>query len=221
MDYTTILIIVAVAVVLKNLAPKLVKFGEPEKAPNKSEWHYKVRFAKLNRELYDQSNAEEREELLYYYTQKLRQKDNYGEASFKDMPKLLQVVYLIDKLEMEVQNGGLLQFFTNSSRQYAQETLEALELVGDPGAKQLLEKALETVVAHHESPQSLNEKINSKKIHEIFNTSDLYDNAPLMDAMNALDNKFYDLKSSYSKHKMSYFEKHKEEVWEKLNQKQR
>ena len=38
---------------------------------------------------------------------------------------------------MEVQNGGLLQFFTNSTGQYAEETLEALELVGDAEAKHL------------------------------------------------------------------------------------
>ncbi|WP_431127626.1 DMP19 family protein [Flagellimonas flava] len=218
MNYTTILIIVAVAVILKNLVPKLVKFGEPDKAPNKSEWHYKVRFAKLNKELYDQSNSEEREELLYYYTQKLRQKDNYGEASFQEMPKLLQVVYLIDELEMEVQNGSLLQFFTNSSGQYAQETLEALELLGDAEAKQLLEEAVEIINEHSGLMEITKTKLEGMHLHTIFKTSDLYDNESLMEAMNALDNKFYDLKSSYSKLKMVYFEKHKEELWKKLNQ---
>ncbi|TMU51003.1 DMP19 family protein [Flagellimonas algicola] len=218
MDYTTILIIIAVAVVLKNLVPKLVKFGEPDKAPNKGEWHYKVRFAKLNKELYDQSNSEEREELLYYYTQKLRQKDNYGEASFQEMPKLLQVVYLIDELEMEVQNGGLLQFFTNSSGQYAQETLEALELVGDGKATGLLEEAVKIINEHSGLMEITKTKLEGMHLHTIFKTSDLYNNESLMEAMNALDNKFYDLKSSYSKLKMVYFEKHKEELWEKLNQ---
>ncbi|MCL6268163.1 DMP19 family protein [Flagellimonas myxillae] len=220
MDYTTILIIVAVAVVLKNLVPKLVKFGEPVKSPNKSEWDYKVKFAKLNKELFNKSNPEEKEELLYYYTQKLRQKDNHGETSFLEMPKPLQVVYLINELEAEVQNGGFLQFFTNSSGQFAQETLDALDLIGDTAAKQLLEEAVALINEHSGLMQITKTKLEAMHLHAIFETSDLYDNESLMEAMNELDRKFYDLKSSYSKLKMAYFEKHKEEVWENRKNKQ-
>ncbi len=220
MDSLTITIIIAVIVALKLVAPMLAKFGESKKAPQKSEWELKVKFAKLNKELYENSSEEEKEELLYYFIHKLRQKDNYGSTSFKNMAETLMVVYLVNELEAEVNNGGFLQFMTNSSGQYANETVKVLDLIGAKYTKGLLEKAIEIVLKHNTSPEQLNQKINTLKLHEIFASSDFYDNEEMMAEMNVLDKKFYEYKESPSTLKMEYFEKHKEALWAELGKNQ-
>ena len=108
-------IFIAIIIFLRYLVPRLVDFGAPEKSRRKTEWEYRVKFAKLNKELFENADNEKKEELIYYYTHKIRSTDHYGEASFANMPKPLQVAYLINTLESEVNNGGYLQFFTNSS----------------------------------------------------------------------------------------------------------
>ena len=55
-------------------------------------------------------NLEEREDLLFNYTFKVAY-----DLPINEMPTPLRVYFLIQILEMEVSNGGLLQFFTNSS----------------------------------------------------------------------------------------------------------
>lgn len=180
-------ILIAVIVVLKYLVPRLVNFGAPEKSERKSEWHYRIKFAKLNKEKFEKATQEEKEEMLYYFTHKLRQGDNYGEVSFKNMPKQLQVVWLVNELEMEVNNGGYLQFFTNASGRYADETLEALELIGATYNRELLKNAYDVLIKYNENPNNLNEKINSKKIYEFIDLSKLYENSELQNELYEMD----------------------------------
>lgn len=63
----------------------------------------------------------------------------YDLGEQKDLPRELIVVYTLVKLEMEVNNGGLCQFFVNSSRECAPYVSEALEAVGALGIKDLFE----------------------------------------------------------------------------------
>lgn len=48
---------------------------------------------------------------------------------------------LVFRYESEVQNGGHLQFFVNSTGKYADETIAALDALGDPDQARVLERA--------------------------------------------------------------------------------
>ena len=183
------------------------------------DWYGKVKSAKLDEGLFNEATQEEKEELIYYFTQKIRQTDNYGDSSFQEMPKGLQVAYLINALENEVNNGGYLQFFTNSSGQYSKETLEALDLIGAGHNKMLLEKAFKILSKHNQSPENLNENINSKKFHEIINSSDFYENDELLEEMHKLDMEFYEYKENISKLKLDYIEENETKFWNEIKNK--
>ncbi len=212
-------IFIAIIIFLRYLVPRLVEFGSPEKPRQKTEWDYRVKFAKLNKEKYEKATPEEKQELLYYFTNKLRQADNYSEASFRQMPKLLQVVWLINELEKEVNNGGYLQFFTNSSGRYVDETFEALDLIGANYNHQLLENAVNILLKHNESAEDLNERINSKTLYELIDLSEFYGNNELQDELYQLDKEFYKYKEDYSKLKMDYFENNAQTLWPELEAK--
>ena len=183
------------------------------------EWNQKVNSAKLTKELFSKASKEEKEDLIYYFTQKIRNKDNYGEASFSKMPETLKIVYLINELETEVNNGGFLQFFTNSTGIYTNETIESLDLIGAKYTKNLLKKAVEIMLKHNESAESLNKKITSCELYEIFETSEIYDNDDLMDELSELDSKFYDYNDSISELKIKYFENNANGIWNELKDK--
>jgi len=183
------------------------------------EWNQKVNSAKLTKELFSKANNNEKEDLIYYFTKKIRKKDNYGEVSFSMMPETLKTVYLINELEAEISNGGFLQFFTNSSGKYTNETIKSLELIGANYTKNLLEKAVLIMLKHNESTENLNRKINSRELYEIFETSEIHDNENLMAELNELDSKFYEYNDSISELKIKYFEKKENEIWKELKEK--
>ena len=212
-------IFIAIIIFLRYLVPRLVDFGAPEKSRRKTEWEYRVKFAKLNKELFENADNEKKEELIYYYTHKIRSTDHYGEASFANMPKPLQVAYLINTLESEVNNGGYLQFFTNSSGRYTVETLGALEAVGAKHNHGLLQNAIEILRKHGEDTGNLNEKINGKNLHEFIDLKELYSNSDLQEEMYELDKEFYKNKEDLSTLKMNYIEKHKDNLWKELGEK--
>lgn len=56
-----------------------------------------------------------------------------------------QVVVCVYELEREVNNGGLDQFFRNSSGQYAVETLKALETIGAMSMAEIARTATDLV----------------------------------------------------------------------------
>ncbi|MBO0322925.1 DMP19 family protein [Muricauda sp. CAU 1633] len=205
-------IFIAIIIFLRYLVPRLVDFGAPERTERKSEWDYRVKFAKLNKEKFEKANQEEKEELLYYYTHKIRKAHNYSNASFRNMPKPLQVVWLINELETEVNNGGFSQFFFNSSGRYTEETLEALEAIGAKHNYQLLLNAVQTVTKS-------NERIKTGEINKLIESSDLYNHEKLEEKMYELDEKFYEYKEDFSTLKMNYIEKYKNDLWKELEEK--
>ncbi|MBA4745826.1 MAG: DMP19 family protein [Muricauda sp.] len=209
-------IFIAIIVLLRFLLPRLVDFGTPEKSDPKSEWHYRVKFAKLNKDKFEKATAEEKQELLYYFTHKLQQAGNYSEASFRNMPELLQVVWLINELEAEVNNGGYLQFFTNSSGRYADETLDALKLIGATYNHKFLKSAFQVLSKHSDPPNHLHDKINSKKLYQFIDFPKLHSNPELQNEMYEIDKKFYQSKENLSKLKMDYFEDNCHNLWTEL-----
>jgi len=214
MDYN---IIVPIFLVLLIIIYLIYKSGKSKPSGSMAEWDKKIKSAELNEELYSNANDEEKEDLIYYFTQKLRIKDNFGKTSFAQIPQTLKVAYLVNELETEVNNGGFLQFFTNSSGQYVNETIESLELIRADYTKKLLENAIKIMLRNNESTTTLNEKINSRKLHEILNTSEIYENKEMMEEMNKLDMKFYDYVDPLSKLKLNYINENQIELWEELN----
>ena len=65
-----------------------------------------------------------------------------GPAHLESLSRPIQVACLVHMLEAEVNNGGFDQFFINSSGQFAIQTLDALEAIGAPQTKELLQAAL-------------------------------------------------------------------------------
>jgi hypothetical protein len=183
------------------------------------EWNQKVNSAKLTKELFEKANTEGKEELFYYFTQKIRKKDNYGEDSFLQMPETLKTVYLINELEAEVGNGGFLQFFTNSSGKHTNETIQSLGFIGANYTKNLLERAVEIMLKHNESNENLNKKINSRELYEIFETSEIYENDVLMKELDELSSKFHEYNDSILELKIKYFEKNENGIWKELKEK--
>ena len=61
---------------------------------------------------------------------------------FATLPRQSQVACCIFALEAEVGNGGLEQFFTNSSGLFVPQTLNALEEIGASKTRDLFEKAV-------------------------------------------------------------------------------
>ena len=71
--------------------------------------------------------------------------DQIDKAGFESLSHPQQVVYLAHTFDYEVCNGGITQFFGNSSGDHVVETLEALRELGVPEAERLLAEALRLI----------------------------------------------------------------------------
>ncbi len=178
-----------------------------------NDWEVKVQTARLSEDLYNSATDEEKADLLYYYIQHITQENDYSEEFVRNMPKPLRVVYLVNELEMEVNNGGFLQFFINPTGVFATETVEALDLIGANYTKDLLESAMAIISEYSENNSTMKDKIDGIKLHEIFTMSDLNFDQAMKDELYKLDNKFYDDKDPLDKLKIEYFDKNQAEVW--------
>ncbi len=65
-----------------------------------------------------------------------------GSRGFDDLRPAERVVWCLDQLETEVNNGGFWQFFANSAGDHARESLEALRAIGAAHTAGLLERAI-------------------------------------------------------------------------------
>ena len=68
-----------------------------------------------------------------------------------------KVVFCLDKLEQEVNNGGFQQYFSNSSGDHAAETPAALRTLGAPQVASIVEKALKLFPDHQDALAELDE----------------------------------------------------------------
>ena len=85
--------------------------------------------------------------------------ERYDEVGFDKLSQQERLVYCIWWLEGEVNGGGFHQFFSNSSGDYTNETLEALTAIGALKTKKLLEKAVEIAFNGKAAPSD-NDKRN-------------------------------------------------------------
>jgi hypothetical protein len=67
------------------------------------------------------------------------------QLGFEDLTAPQQVLYCCFLFDAEVCNGGIMQFFGNSSGDHAAETLEALKLLGHAEAECALSTAMKLI----------------------------------------------------------------------------
>ncbi|MGJ1194101.1 DMP19 family protein [Sphingobacterium siyangense] len=116
--------------------------------------------------------------------------------------KSRQAIYMISRLEAEVNNGGYNQFYFNSSGQFAAALPEALKLVGATKFADLTERANSTF----EKEKS---KITEAQDGTVEGFSKSYENNPL----NKFDEEFYKLNDveNLQKIQVDYIRKNKKE----------
>jgi hypothetical protein len=116
--------------------------------------------------------------------------------------KSRQAIYMISRLEAEVNNGGYNQFYFNSSGQFAAALPEALKLVGATKFADLTERANSTFVKEKS-------KITEDQDGTVEGFSKSYENNPL----NKFDEEFYKLNEveNLQKIQVDYIRKNKKE----------
>ena len=60
-----------------------------------------------------------------------------------DLSKPERVILAVEAIEREVNNGGFLQFFVNSSLEYTKDIVEAFQLIGCPATAGLCQKSID------------------------------------------------------------------------------
>ena len=80
-------------------------------------------------------------EELYFYL--LDATPGPHDESFADLPGPVQQMYVAAILDMEIQNGGLCQFFVNSSRMVAPIVSEYMSIIGATEHKNLYDTFIE------------------------------------------------------------------------------
>lgn len=188
---------------------------EQNKKPNIfAEFDEKVNKAKLNREILANTPEEEKHELIYFYIQKLVRKDDYKYETIMNLPAPLKTFYLIDQFEKEVNNGGFLQFFSNSSGQFTEETLNCLFLINARNTAKMLEDAIQCIKKHNETPVSLRQPLFDLKPYEIHTDADLYSNKEMMAELNEIDNEFYSSKEYLYSLLLNYFNNNLDKIFD-------
>lgn len=114
----------------------------------------------------------------------------------------VKIVYIVNYFDMEVQNGGLCQYFVNSSRETAPHILECLEGIGAVSYKDLLEKFIS------ENDMSLSD-LDSFIIEDIKDYQEQVRRYPF----DAFDDAYYELYEDdpLDKYLLEYARKHLEE----------
>ena len=90
----------------------------------------------------------------------------------------------VGSLESEVNNGGLNQYFFNSSGQDCFETMRELEKRGKPKTANILKEAIRLINPNNLSELELIEKIRNREIKEL-------DDSIINLKLDSLDNEFY------------------------------
>jgi len=157
---------------------------------------------------YAKADENGKRDLLHNYSRKLLERMEPDE-----LPEVLQVFFMIEILEMEVNNGGFHQLFTNPSGAYIAEMLESLDKVGAAYNKSLLETAVGIMVAHGETPESLNKDLQKLELHEIYSVSETMSNEALSEALDSLNTDFYTSDEYLEPLMMAYVDAHQDFLW--------
>ncbi|MBU0997621.1 MAG: DMP19 family protein [Firmicutes bacterium] len=118
---------------------------------------------------------------LLDYIERLQKKCKNGKK-IKKLNPTERIIYLISEFEAEVNNGGFDQFFTNSTGNYASETIECLKKIEALHTASLLREAIDTIA--------------SAKSEE--------DLAEIEEKLDKLDDKFYEYEDNLEELQVRY-----------------
>ena len=90
------------------------------------------------------------------------------DAELRKLPRCDRYVWLVYRLDQEVQNGGIDQFLSNSSGDYAIETLEALEAAGALQTYQCLKRACDLFPNQRPSDDQATRQLQRRQICAAF-----------------------------------------------------
>ena len=126
---------------------------------------------------------------------KLKDRDDWQQA-LREMPPGYTTIYYISWFEGAVNNGGYNQYFSNSSGEYAVETLEALKLIGAKEIQANFEKAVAIHLAEAEDPR-LQELYDDQTIESFMETYKY-------SSLGECDDEFYQLANLFGKYQAEF-----------------
>ena len=124
--------------------------------------------------------------IQYHISNALCEKSNYGEE-FSKLNEYEKVFLVMDKLDMEVNNGGFDQFFHNTDGHYNDILVSSAEAIKAYNIAKICKKAL-TIYAEHVEEDSVIEELN-----------------PCDDAFYASEDYITDLSVQYAKENKAQF----------------
>ena len=142
-------------------------------------------------------NNPDENEAIIQIEEYLTSRFDSDQSSLSNIEK--NVIY-IENLEREVNNGGIDQFFSNSSGNYAHETVTALEEIGAQKTSDLLKKAI-SVFPDGDVPKDREKR--REVMEEIEDDSE--------DTWNELDDKFYEYEDDIPSLILSYIRSNRKE----------
>lgn len=116
----------------------------------------------------------------------------------KQLPKTLQMLFAMAQLEMEVDNGGFLQYFWNTNGEYVKKALAGFALIGAEEHANLVRKAVETYAQEKPRKETLTKRGALKAFQEAAEES----------CYEAFDDEYYELSDELEKIRATYFREH-------------
>jgi hypothetical protein len=124
--------------------------------------------------------------------EKVTADDNRSQREvFESFNNAEKVVFLGNIFLFEYYNGGLRQYFTNSSGEFCKETTDMFRQIGVNNSADVIERCLELFIKHSTSPEKLWEKLqNSGELYDIIYLSDVWDNEDLNNELEAIESAY-------------------------------
>lgn len=178
---------------------KTFSWEDLSKAYDENTFSYQKFFRKnnnLTRKLVDEIPDDKLLDVVWDYVN-FNMDEDYGakeEKSLMKIPEPFRMVYILRKLQGEVNNGGYDQYFFNSSGYYVFETIQYLKTIKAENTRKLTEKALGLVNKENLEKEEFKEQQINRQID--------YDD--VCDELDELDSKFYESKENLDEFMVKY-----------------
>ena len=144
--------------------------------------------------------------IQYHISNALNEKSNYGEE-FSKLNEYEKVFLVMDKLDMEVNNGGFDQFFDNTDGHYNDILVSSAEAIKAYDIAKICRKAL-AIYAKNVDAESVIEK---RAYHDSMEYMQIYKYDPIFPDLNKCDDAFYASKDSITGLCVQYAKDNKEQ----------
>lgn len=144
--------------------------------------------------------------IQYHIYNALCEKSNYGEE-FSKLNEYEKVFLVMDKLDMEVNNGGFDQFFDNTDGHYNDILVSSAEAIKAYDIAKICRKAL-AIYAKNVDAESVIEK---RAYHDSMEYMQIYKYDPIFPDLNKCDDAFYASKDYITGLSVQYAKENKEQ----------